>query len=219
MMIDWLIESGVAVTQARLFAEPLKASMALFDISTPERKSIFLGQAMVESTGLTALEEGLSYRDPVRIATIFKTGFDLNRNTVVDPHEVEFAKGFVRKPKELANRAYANRNGNGDEASGDGWRYRGRGLFQLTGRENYVKASVGVGLGAVYVHNPDLVAQPSDACLTAAWFWTSKGCNQLADMGNVDACTRLINGKAMLHAKERRAASDKALWAYKEVFG
>lgn len=217
-MIDWLIASDVPVTQARLFAEPLKAAMALFDISTPQRQSIFLGQAMVESNRLTTLEENLRYRDPARIAAIFKTGFDLNRNTIVDPEEVEFAKGFVLKPKELANRAYANRNGNGDEASGDGWKYRGRGLFQLTGRENYVKASIGVGLGAVYVHNPDLVALPSDACRTAAWFWHSKGCNQLADLGNVDACTRLINGKAMLHAKERRDAAVLALRMHEEVF-
>ena len=217
-MIEWLVESGVSVTQARLFAEPLKAAMALFDISTPQRQSIFLGQAMVESVNLSVMEENLRYSDPKRIATIFKTGFDLDRDGQVDPEEIEFAKGFVRKPKELANRAYANRNGNGDEASGDGWLYRGRGIFMITGKENYVKASIGVGLGAVYVHNPDLVAMPSDACLTAAWFYNNKGCNQLADLGNIDACTRLINGKAMLHAKERRDASMRALRAYNEVF-
>lgn len=217
-MIDWLVASGVSVTQARLFAEPLKAAMALFDISNPQRKSIFLGEAMVESTNLSVLEENLRYSDPRRIAMIFKTGFDLDRDGIVDPEEVEFAKGFVRNPKALANRAYANRNGNGNEASGDGWRYRGRGLFQLTGRENYLKASAGVGLGAVYVHNPDLVAMPSDACLTAAWYWHSRGCNQLADLGNVDACTRAINGKAMLHAEERRKASALAFRMHEEVF-
>lgn len=217
-MIEWLVESGVSVTQARLFAEPLKAAMALHDISTPQRKAIFLGEAMVESTNLSVLEENLRYSDPLRIATIFKTGFDLDRDGRVDPEEIEFAKGFIRQPEKLANRAYANRNGNGDEASGDGWRYRGRGIFMITGKENYIKASEGVGLGAVFLHKPDLVALPSDACMTAAWFWSSKGCNQLADLGNIDACTRLINGKAMLHAKERRDAAMRALRAYNEVF-
>lgn len=217
-MIEWLVASGVSVTQARLFAEPLKAAMALYDISTPQRQSIFLGEMIVETTNLTKFEEDLRYTDPKRIATIFKTGFDLDRDGIVDPEEIEFAKAYVRNPKALANRAYANRNGNGDEASGDGWRYRGRGGFQLTGKENYIKASQGVGLGAVYVHNPDLVALPSDACLTAAWFWMSKGCNQLADLGNVDACTRIINGKAMLHANKRREAADRALRMHEEVF-
>lgn len=205
-MLQWLIAGGVPVTQARLFAEPLKAAMALFDISTPERQAAFIAQAMIESQSFTKMEENLRYTDPARIARIFRSGFDLDKDQKVDPEEIEFAKGFVRQPEKLANRAYANRNGNGNEASGDGWRFRGRGIFQITGRANYLRVSNGVGLGPVYLHKPELVSQPSDACLTAAYFWQSGGCNHMVDAGNFDATTREINGPAMLHREERHAA-------------
>lgn len=213
-MVPHLIDIGVHPTQARQFAEPLRAAMALHDISTPQRQSAFLAHCMVESAGFTALEENLRYSDPARIARIFRSAFDLDGDRQLDPEEIEFAQGFVRQPEKLANRAYANRNGNGDEASGDGWRFRGRGLFQLTGRANYRAASYGCGLGGVYLLRPELVAQPSDACLTAAWFWASNGCNQLVDAGNFDMTTRVINGPAMLHAKERFAAFEDGLQAF-----
>lgn len=211
MIIESLIDVGVNPVQARAFAEPLKASMALFDISTKPRKAAFLAHAVIESARFTALEENLRYRDPERIARIFKSGFDLDKDRVVDPEEIEFAKQFVLKPKGLANRAYANRGGNGDEASGDGWLYRGRGIFMLTFKDNYRKASIGVGLGPAYLHNPDLVALPSDACMTAAWFWMSNGCNQMIDSGNFGGTTRIVNGPGMLHAAERRAAYEELL--------
>ncbi|CDN87333.1 Putative lysozyme [Hydrogenophaga intermedia] len=206
-----LIDLGVTPTQARAFAEPLHAAMALHHILTPQRRAAFLAHAVIETARLSSLEENLRYSDPERIARIFRTGFDLDGDRVVDPEEIEFAKGFVRQPEKLANRAYANRNGNGDEASGDGWRYRGRGIFQLTGRANYRDASVGVGLGAVYLHKPELVAQPTDACVTAAWYWVTRGCNQMIDAGDFAATTRAINGKAMLHHAERLALFEEGL--------
>lgn len=216
-LTDWLIEGGMAVTVAKQFAEPLKASMALHDISTPKRQAGFIAQAWIESDGFTALEENLRYSDPVRIARIFKTGFDLDRDGIVDPEEVEFAKQYVRQPEKLANRIYANRLGNGNEASGDGWRYRGRGLFQITGKANYIKASIGLGLGAVYVHAPELLAKPTDACMTAAHYWLSNRCNALMDAGDINGCTRAINGAAMLHAKERRERYERLLEAREGV--
>ncbi|MDR7092278.1 hypothetical protein [Hydrogenophaga laconesensis] len=106
-MIDRLIAAGVNPTQARAFAEPLKAAMALYDISTDERRAAFLAHCMIESQGFTKMEENMFYTDPARVARIFKTGFDLDRDGVVDPEEIEFAKGYVRNPKALANRAYA----------------------------------------------------------------------------------------------------------------
>lgn len=150
---------------------------------------------MIESQGFTLLEENLYYTTPSRINAFFRA---------VDS-DAE-ASLYVRNPKRLANKVYANRNGNGDEASGDGWAFRGRGLFQLTGRANYKSASEGVGMGAVYLHKPNLVSDPSDACLTAAWYWQSKGCNQLIDAGDFDRTTRMINGPAMLHKHERAEA-------------
>ena len=202
-MIERLIAAGVNPTQAKAFAEPLKAAMALFDISTDERIAAFLAQAMIESQSFTRLEENLFYTTPARIDAVFSA-----------VKSAEEATLYVRNPQRLANKVYANRNGNGDEASGDGWAFRGRGLFQLTGRANYKAASEGVGMGAVYVHEPGLVAEPSDACLTAAWYWQSRGCNQLIDAGNFDSTTRLINGPAMLHKHERAAAFHHNLTAF-----
>lgn len=195
-MIERLIAAGVNPTQAKAFAEPLKAAMALFDISTDERIAAFLAQAMIESQGFTRLEENLFYTTPARIDAVFSA-----------VKSIEEATLYVRNPQRLANKVYANRNGNGDEASGDGWAFRGRGLFQLTGRANYKAASEGVGMGAVYVHKPGLVAEPSDACLTAAWYFHANGCNGLADRWEIDRITLAVNGKAMLHAKERRDAT------------
>ena len=202
-MIETLISAGVHPTQAKAFAEPLKAAMALFDINTKERKAAFLAQCMIESQNFTRLEENLFYTTPSRINAIF--------SAVKSDAEAEL---YVRNPKALANKVYAGRNGNGDEASGDGWEFRGRGLFQLTGRANYKAASEGVGMGAVYLNRPALVATPSDACLTASWYWHSHGCNQLVDAGDFDKTTRMINGPAMLHKHERAEAFHRNLGAF-----
>jgi putative chitinase len=203
-VIERLISAGVHPTQAKAFADPLKAAMALFDISTTdERQAAFLAHCMIESEGFTKLEENLFYTTPARIDAVFSAVKSLEEATL-----------YVRNPQRLANKVYANRNGNGDEFSGDGWAFRGRGLFQLTGRANYKAAAEGVGLGSVYLQRPELVAQPSDAALTACWYWQSRGCNQLIDAGNFDSTTRLINGPAMLHKHERAAAFHHNLTAF-----
>lgn len=203
-MIEQLIDLGVEPNQARRFDEPLRAAMALHDITGPQRVAAFLAHVMVESSNLTALEENLRYTTAARICRVWPSRFPT----------VESAEPFVRNPKALANRVYANRNGNGDEASGDGWTFRGRGLFQLTGRENYRRASAGLGLGAVYLMRPELVAEPSDAALTAAWYWVANGCNQMADAGQFDATTKAINGPAMLHSALRQSLFNDALQVF-----
>lgn len=202
-MIERLISAGVHPTQAKAFADPLKAAMALFDISTDERQAAFLAQCMIESQGFTKLEENLYYTTPARLNMVF--------GAIRTDAEAAL---YIRNPKALANKVYAGRNGNGDEASGDGWEFRGRGLFQLTGRANYKAASEGVGMGAVYLHKPSLVSEPPDACLTAAWYWQSHGMNQLIDIGDFDRTTRMINGPAMLHKHERAAAFHHNLTAF-----
>lgn len=202
-MIERLIAAGVHPTQAKAFGDPLKAAMALFDISTKERQAAFLAQCMVESQGFTRLEENLYYTTPARVNAFFSA-----ITTDAD------AALYIRNPKALANKVYANRNGNGDEASGDGWEFRGRGLFQLTGRANYKQASEGANMGAVYLNRPSLVAAPPDASLTAAWYWGSKGMNQLIDAGDFDRTTRMINGPAMLHKHERAEAFHHNLTAF-----
>jgi len=202
-VIPQLIACGVHPTQARLFGEPLRAAMKLNAIDTEAREAAFIAQCIVESQNFTRLEENLFYTTPARINAIFSA-------VKTDEEAVK----YTRNPKALANKVYANRNGNGNEESGDGWTYRGRGLFQLTGRANYKAASEGCGLGAAYLWRPDLVAMPSDACLTAAWYWRVNGANQAIDNGMFDATTKAINGPAMMHRHERAAAFAQAL----EVF-
>lgn len=197
-----LVAAGVPPTQARLFAEPLAQACARFQIATPARLAGFVAQCRVESADFTALEEGLWYTTPERIRAVFPSRVP----TLAD------AQRLVRNPQALANRVYAGRLGNGDEASGDGWRYRGRGLKQLTGRSNYADAAR--ALARPYVEQPDLVAQPEDACLTAAWFWHSVKGNILADSAQWDAITRAVNGPAMLLADRRRQYSEQGMEAF-----
>jgi putative chitinase len=187
-----LIAAGIPPTQAKAFADPLSAACALFDIGTIKRQAAFIAQAAHESANFTQLEENLFYTKPSRVRAVFPSKVKTEQD----------ALRLVRNPKALANCVYANRLGNGDEASGDGWRFRGRGLFQLTGRFNYRAAEM--GLNRPYVTNPDLVAEPSDAALTAAWFWYQHGCNVLVDAGAFDQVSKMINGPAMLGAAERR---------------
>ena len=197
-----LVAAGIGPTQARQFEGPLQATFARFGIDTPLRQAAFVAQCAHESSLFTTLEESLFYRKPERICAIFKSKVP----------NLEVAKTLACNPRGLANRVYANRNGNQDEASGDGWRYRGRGLIQLTGRTNYTRAAT--DLQRDYVGDPDLVLQPLDACLTAGWFWNAGKLNALADAKRIDDITRAVNGPAMAGAKERRELFDAALAAF-----
>jgi putative chitinase len=197
-----LIACGIGPTPARAFLDHLNTTIERFEIASP---AMFIAQAAHESVGFTKLEEDLYYKDPVRLSRdIFRSAFDVDHDKLIDNEEIEFAKFYTRNPQALANRAYADRLGNGDEASGDGWKYRGRGIFQLTGRNNYTAAAA--ALSADLVDNPDLVAQPEMACITAGWFWASNGLNQFGESLTVEMATRKINGPRLLHLDERRVA-------------
>ena len=197
-----LIACGVAPAQARTFCEPLNIACERFGITTRPRLAGFLGQYLVETNNLVDMEESLYYRKPERIAEVFKRLAHRGLNDLTK---------LTRNPKALGNAAYANVNGNGDEASGDGWRYRGRGLPHLTCKGNYADAEA--GLGRPYVSAPELVALPPDACLTGAWYWKTNHCNALADSAQWDAITRAVNGPGMLKRAERRSVTDEALQA------
>lgn len=199
--VQTLVAAGAAPTQARLFEQPLASACARFDINTRPRLGAFLGQILVESGRLVHTEENLRYSNAERVRQIFPSSV---------PSLADAAQ-LVNNPQALANRVYAGRLGNGPEASGDGWRYRGRGLVQLTGRANYADAAV--SLAVPYVQHPDLVATPDHAALTAAWYWHTHKLNVLADSAQVDAITRVINGPAMLHRDLRRQLTDDALRA------
>lgn len=184
--------TGMTFAQANTWHPLLLPAMERFEINTPLRQAHFLSQMGHESLGFTKLLESFMYTDPVRIARIFKSPFDLNNNGKVDAAEVEFAKGYVRNPVALANRAYANRMGNGDEASGDGYKYRGRGLTHLTGKDNYLKA--GQALSLPLVEKPELASSPENAAVIAAWYWQRNGLNILADADRATDITKRING-------------------------
>lgn len=199
--VSQLIATGIAPTQANTFIQPLVTACYRFEIATPLRIAAFLGQCMVESGLLVHTEENLYYSDPAHISDVFPHEFPTQASAVA----------YARNPAKLGARAYAGVNGNGDEASGDGYTYRGRGLIQLTGRENYVDAAN--GLAHDYVRSPSLVSLPSDACMTAAWFWNTHKLNVLADAGAIDEITRAINGSQMLQKQLRRQYTQQALAA------
>lgn len=146
--------------QADIYAPLLNDAMAANGIDGPTQRAAFLAQLGEESTNLHRTEEGLSYITPALIVRYFKKHIPTT----------EAARPFLRNPEALANRIYAKRNGNGDEASGDGWRYRGRGLIQITGRSNYRAAG--------YENNPEVAAEPRDAAVSAARYWRDRGLNE-----------------------------------------
>lgn len=208
--IQQLIVAGIAPTQARMFVEPLNAAFARFHVTDPVNIAHFIAQTRHESHGFTKLEEDLYYRDPVRmVKEIFRGPFDLDGDRQVDPEEIEFAKNYVRNPEGLANRVYANRLGNGNEDSGDGWKYRGGGLIQLTGRDNYTAAAAECGVD--YVTHPELVREPTGAAMTGVWFWAKNGLANFGHQLTVEAATRKVNGPRLLGLNERREFFHTAL--------
>ena len=163
------------------WVEPLNQTFSRFDISTPAQQASFIGQASHESGNFKTLEENLQYRAET-LMRVWPKRFPT----------LEFAKQYEKNPKKIANSVYSNRMGNRDEASGDGHRFRGRGLFQLTGHSNYFHA--GKALGEDFVMNPDLVATPMFAALTAGFFWNTHKLNQYADARDYVTMTVKING-------------------------
>ena len=162
------------------WVDALNATFERFDISNPLRKAAFIGQCGHECGNFKMLEEGLSYS----AAGLMKTW----------PKRFDAAKAQAcqRNPKLIANTVYSNRMGNRDETSGDGWRFKGRGCIQLTGHANYFHA--GQALGVDFVMQPELVATPMYAALTAGWFWDIHRLNQYADTKDYKTLTKKING-------------------------
>ena len=191
-----LMAMGVSAESAEDFCLPLDAACASFEINTVSRAAAFLAQCAFESGMFRVVSEDLMYHDPMRIAKVF--GLSMAE-----------ALGLAGRPEALANRVYAGRNGNGNEASGDGWRYRGRGPIELTGKRSYMYA--GAALGRDYVTDPDQVCLPSEGSFCAGWFWTVNDLNRLADKGDIDGITRAVNGPAMLGAAQRRTLTTSFL--------
>lgn len=151
-----------------------------FGIATPEQVAMFLAQCGHESAGFTVLTENLNYSSD-RLKVIFPKYFK-----TVDPAP------YHRKPEKIANRVYANRMGNGDEASGEGYKYRGRGVIQLTGKSNYAACSESLyGDPNILLDNPDGLLNFRDAILSGCWFWEK---HSLQDIDDIVRVTKIING-------------------------
>jgi putative chitinase len=152
-----------------------------YEIDNPVRVAAFIAQCAHESGNFKFLTENLNYRWE-SLRKIFPRYFATD----------ELAQQYARQPERIANRIYANRMGNGDEASGDGWRYRGRGLIQLTGRDNYFWFSQSIETPIEEI--PAYLETFEGAIQSACWFWETNKLNQWADIGDIETLSRRING-------------------------
>ena len=153
-----------------------------FGINTKLRMAHFLAQCAHESAGFTAVTENLNYSADGLLKTFPKY------------FTPEQAREYARQPERIANRVYASRMGNGPEASGDGWRYRGRGYIMLTGRENYERFNESDVCTEDVMRQPDALMKFPLNQVVAGWFWETNGLSELADRDDCDAITRRING-------------------------
>ena len=167
-------------------ADAFNETFDRFGISTPVQQASWIGQCGHECGNFKILEENLMYRAATLLKLFPRTP---KRAWGFTPEE---AAAYERQPQRIANRIYGNRMGNRDEASGDGWRFRGSGFLQLTGHANFYHA--GQALGEDFVMQPELVRTPKYAAMTAGWFWQTHKLNQYADTRDFLMMTKKING-------------------------
>ena len=175
--------------------EPLNETFEKYEINTPKRQACFIGQCMHESGGFKFLKENLNYSASALMRT-WPSRFP----------DIDTAEKYERNPEKIANKVYGGRMGNTEE--GDGAKYIGRGLIQLTGKENY--ANCGLGLGVDLLGNPDWLSNPKYAVMSAGWFWNKKNLNQYADTMDIETMTKRINGGSIGIA-DRTAKINKVL--------
>jgi putative chitinase len=195
---DTLRQFAPRIVNADAHATALENARQHSSVTTPRRLCYFLGQVFVETAGFTVLEENLNYKDPVRLDSLFSAV-----KGTADAQAL-IAKG----PEAIANRVYANRLGNGDEASGDGWRYRGSGYVQLTGRANFREQGVIVHMDLE--GHPEVVRDPATAAQVAFAFWDAGTCSALADADDAESITAKVNGPAKLELQARIDATQRA---------
>ena len=161
----------------------LNAWMEPFGITTPLRFCHFIAQLALESGEFRYVEENLNYSAD-RLMVVFPKYFK----------DKATAQRYARHPEMIANRVYANRMGNGDEASGDGWKYRGRGYIQLTGKQNYLAYETSGFCNGKLTAHPEWLVKSPGRIKSALWFWYKSGCNKLADADDIRTITQRING-------------------------
>jgi putative chitinase len=186
------------------WCEALNKILPDYDINTPQRVAAFLAQTAHESGGYTALHENLNYR-AITLRKVFPKYF--SNDAIAEQYASQ-----PNKAELIANRVYASRMGNGDEASGDGYRYCGRGLIQLTGKSNYQAFADSLEMAVEDV--PEFLATFEGAIQSACWFWEANNLNQYADTGDILTMTKRING-GTIGLEDRKQHYEHAL----HVFG
>ena len=194
------------------WVRPLSQAFEKFDIDNVQRVAAFLGQIAVESGQMSRLQENMNYRAR-RIQEVWPSRFA----------SIQDALPYARNPEKLANKVYANRMGNGAERTGDGYRYRGRGVMQITGRDNYAQMAKLIDVPGL-LDKPDYLLEQRYAALSAAAFWQSRGLNEAADELSDDgleevvtAITKRVNGGT--HGlKERIQFTEDALFTLDDAF-
>ena len=179
------------------WVDALNETFERFGIQSVEQQAAFIGQCGHECGNFKVLEENLNYR-AATLMKLWPKRFPTQ----------EIANAYEKNPKKIANMVYANRMGNRDESSGDGYRFRGRGCIQLTGHANYFHA--GKALGVDFVMEPDSVATPKYAAMTAGWFWSTHNCNALAAARDWTGLTKKING-GTIGLQDRIAHTNQAI--------
>lgn len=187
MNLQWLTKLYPAAT---VYVPSLEEACGRFQITTKDQVSHWLAQLAHESQQFKRTAENLNYSAEQLVKTWPRRFSD--GHTAAD---------CAHHPELIANIAYAERLGNGGRDSGDGWRYRGRGLVQITGRTNYHECSMGLYGDDRLIGSPDLLEQPNGAAMSAGWFWASKNLNSLVP--DIQAITKRINGG--LHGLDDRA--------------
>ena len=161
--------------------QPLNDTFTKYQINSPVRQAAFIGQCGHESNNFKTLEENLHY-SASGLMRIWPSRFP----------DAATANKYANNPEAIANKVYGGRANLGNTQDGDGWKFHGRGLIQLTGRANYTVC--GDALGQSFTEHPELLLDPKWACMSAGWFWNKKGLNSLADVEDWKTITQRING-------------------------
>jgi len=194
--------------------DAVEATCQEFEINTPERIASFLAQTSHESGGYTMLSENLNYKAATLAACWPNRFAELGPDKKPKKDDkgklipTAVANSIAGKPELIANLVYSSRMGNGPAESGEGWLYRGRGLKQLTGKDNYTRC--GNALGVDLVSNPDLLLEPLYAARSAGWFWKANNLSAFADAGDIKGMTKKING-GFIGLEQRQALYDACI--------
>jgi len=175
----------------------LEQALPDYDINTPQRIAAFIAQCAHESGGFKFLKENLNYKAE-SLCRVWPRLFP----------NIDIARQYAQQPEKIANRAYGSRMGNGPEESGDGWKYCGRGLIQLTGKSNYQAFADSIETPVEDV--PEYLATFEGAVQSACWFWEANNLNQFADKGDILTMTKRING-GTLGLEDRKKHYEHAL--------